>query len=36
MQVIQTMLDGGFTAMSSAAIFDDCRVLAVGFREIIF
>jgi hypothetical protein len=31
-QVIQTMLDGGFTAM--AAIFDDCRLLAMGLGRL--
>ena len=35
-QVIETMLEGGFSATSSSAIFDDCRILASGFREISF
>jgi ribonuclease HI len=35
-QVIDTMKEGGFSATSSAAIFDDCRLLATGFREITF
>jgi hypothetical protein len=35
-QVIDTIKEGGFSATSSAAIFDDCRLLATGFREITF
>jgi hypothetical protein len=31
-QVIQTMLDGGFTAM--ATIFNDCRLLATGLGRL--
>jgi hypothetical protein len=34
-QVIDAM-EGGFFATSPATAFDDCRVLAIGFREIIF
>jgi hypothetical protein len=30
------MKDGSLSATSSAAIFDDCRILATSFREIIF
>jgi hypothetical protein len=29
-------MEGGFFATSPATAFDDCRVLAIGFREIIF
>lgn len=35
-QVIDTMKEGGFSATSSADIFDDCRLLDTGFREITF
>ena len=35
-QVIQTMLEGGFSSTASAAIFDDCRSLASVFRSISF
>jgi hypothetical protein len=35
-QVIDTMNDGGFCATSSAAIFDDCRILAAGYINISF
>jgi ribonuclease HI len=35
-QVIEKMLDGGFSATSSASIFDDCRLLSSGFRDITF
>jgi ribonuclease HI len=35
-QVIDTMNDGGFSATSSAAIFDDCRILAAGYINISF
>uniref|UniRef100_A0ACD5Y819 Uncharacterized protein n=1 Tax=Avena sativa TaxID=4498 RepID=A0ACD5Y819_AVESA len=34
--VIETIEAGGFSATSSAAIFDDCRILSSGFREILF
>ena len=34
-QVIDTMIEGGFSATSSAAIFD-CKIMASGFREIMF
>jgi hypothetical protein len=34
-QVIGTVR-WGFSAASSASIFDDCRLLASGFREILF
>ena len=30
------MKDGGFSATSSAAILDDCRLLTTGFKEIKF
>ena len=30
------MKDGRFSATSSTAIFDDCRILATRFREITF
>jgi hypothetical protein len=28
------MNEGGFSATSSVAIFDDCKMLDAGFREI--
>jgi hypothetical protein len=34
--VIDTMNDGAFSATSSAAIFDDCRIINSGFRDIKF
>uniref|UniRef100_A0ACD5UC07 Uncharacterized protein n=1 Tax=Avena sativa TaxID=4498 RepID=A0ACD5UC07_AVESA len=34
--VVETMKDGGFSATSSATIFDDCRILSTGYREISF
>ena len=33
-QVIDTMMDGGFSATSSAAIFDDCRLLVVVLEKL--
>jgi hypothetical protein len=30
------MKNGGFSATSSAAIFDDCNILVSGFREFTF
>jgi hypothetical protein len=35
-QVIDTMKNVGFSATSSAAIFDDCNILVSGFREFTF
>jgi hypothetical protein len=35
-QVTETMKDGGFLPTSSAAIFNNYRILVSGFREIIF
>jgi hypothetical protein len=32
MHVIETMNNGGFSATTSAAIFDDCISLAAGYR----
>jgi hypothetical protein len=36
MQVIKTMNNGGFSATTSAAIFDDCISLAAGYRDTSF
>ena len=36
LQAIETMIDGGFSSTSSSAIFDDCRVLCLGFRNFTF
>jgi hypothetical protein len=36
MQVVETMKDGVFSAMSSAAIYDDCMILCSGFNSVIF
>uniref|UniRef100_A0ACD5WS59 Uncharacterized protein n=1 Tax=Avena sativa TaxID=4498 RepID=A0ACD5WS59_AVESA len=35
-QVIETMVNGCFSATSFSAIFDDCRNLSTGYREILF
>jgi hypothetical protein len=35
-QVTDTMKDGCFSATSSVAIFEDCRFLAAGYRNIMF
>jgi hypothetical protein len=35
-QVIETLMNGCFSAMSFSAIFDDCRMLSVGYRKIQF
>ena len=35
-QVVKMMNDGGFSATSPAAIFDDCRILSSGLRAIKF
>jgi hypothetical protein len=35
-QVIETMLVGGFSSTSFAAIFDDCRILSTEFGKITF
>jgi hypothetical protein len=35
-QVIETLMNGCFSATSSSAIFDDCRILSAGYREILF
>jgi ribonuclease HI len=34
--VIETMKNGRFSATSSAAIFDDCNILVLGFRSFKF
>jgi hypothetical protein len=36
MQVIETMVNGCFSATSSSAIFDDCMNLSTGYRKILF
>jgi ribonuclease HI len=36
LQVIETMNNGGFWATTSAAIFEDCVILAAGYRNISF
>jgi ribonuclease HI len=33
-QVVETMQNGGFSATSSAAIFDDCTILWSGFGSV--
>jgi ribonuclease HI len=33
-QVVETMKDGGFSATSSAAIYDDCSILWSGFGKV--
>jgi hypothetical protein len=33
-QVVETMQNGGFSATSSAAIFDDCIILWSGFGSV--
>jgi hypothetical protein len=33
MQVVETRLDGGFSATFSAAIYDDCCILWSGFAQ---
>jgi hypothetical protein len=35
-QVLETMQDGGFSSTSSAAIFYDCVMLAIGFAKVEF
>jgi hypothetical protein len=35
-QVSETILDGGFWAISSADFFNDCRILFSGLRKYIF
>lgn len=34
MEVVQIMTDGGFTANSAAAIYEDCNILWSGFADI--
>jgi ribonuclease HI len=33
-QVVETMKNGGFSATSSAAIYDDCNILWSGFGKV--
>jgi hypothetical protein len=35
-QVIDTTEEGGYSATSSSVIFDDCKVLVIGFSDITF
>ena len=35
-QVIETMKEGGFSATSFSAMFEDCRIMASGIVKIIF
>lgn len=34
MEVVEIMNDGGFTANSAAAIYDECTTIQLGFQEI--
>jgi hypothetical protein len=34
-QMVQTMKDGGFSATSAAAIYDDCNILWSGFGKVL-
>jgi hypothetical protein len=34
MQLVDTMTNGGFSATSSAAIYDDCNILWSGFDNV--
>jgi ribonuclease HI len=34
MEVVQIMKDGGFSANSTAAIYDDCNIIWSGFQDI--